>query len=112
MSRTLHIVVAAAVIAACSQNPPPSSTTPACNGNRVLVVNNAGDEAVIVYAINGRTSVELGAVAQGKKELAIPSHVRATSFFARAISAPALSSSPISATTDSRVIFQEECRPK
>jgi hypothetical protein len=107
------VAVAATVIAlaACSKNPPPSAIG-TCAGNRVLTVNNAGDEAVNVYALNGRTSTEIGTVPIGKKEIVIPSTVRATSFYAVAISRMAIAGSPVAATTDTRVIFVEECRPK
>lgn len=107
------VALAAAVVllAACSQNPAPS-TSGSCAGTRVLTVNNAGDEAVNVYALNGRTSTEIGTVPIGKKELVIPPTVRATSFYAVAISRMAIGGSPIAATTDTRVIFAEECRPK
>jgi hypothetical protein len=109
---TRMLFAAAAIgLAACSQNPPPSATT-SCVGTRVLVVTNAGDEAVNVYAVNGRTSTEIGTVPQGKKELTIPPNVRATSFSAVAISRPVFAGSPVSATTDTRVTFAEDCRPK
>src|SRR5215210_6654760 len=62
---------AAIGLAACSHNPPPSATTN-CAGNRVLIVTNGGDEAVNVFAVNGRTSTEIGTVPLGKKELVIP----------------------------------------
>ena len=78
----------------------------------MLTVTNGGDEAVIVYALNGRTSTEIGAVPIGKKELIVPSTVRATSFYAVATSRMAFAGSPISATTDTRVTFAEECRPR
>lgn len=110
MPRTLF-VAAAIGLAACSQNPPPSAAT-SCTGTRILVVNNGGDEAVNVYALNGRTSTEIGTVPQGKKELTIPPNVRATSFYAVAISRPVFAGSPISAPTDTRVTFVEDCRPK
>src|SRR3954467_5240360 len=105
-----RMLFAAAVIglAACSQNPPPSAST-SCAGNRVLLVTNGGDEAVIIYAVNGRTTTDIGTVPVGKKELAIPSNVRATSFFASAISRPVFAGSAVSATTDSRVTFAEDC---
>jgi hypothetical protein len=107
------MVFAAALIgiAACSQNPAPSAAT-SCAGTRVLLVNNGGDEAVIIYAVNGRTTTEIGTVPQGKKEIVVPANVRATSFFASAISRPVFAGSPVSATTDSRVTFAEDCRPK
>ena len=105
------LAAAAVALASCSNNPPPS-TTAACAGNRVLIVTNGGDEAVNVYAVNGRTSTEIGTVPQGKKELVIPPNVRATSFYAAAISRPVFAGSPISATTDTRVKFVEDCRPK
>ena len=110
MTRILF-VVAAASVAACSQNPPPSAST-GCLGTRVLIVTNGGDEAVNVYAVNGRTSTEIGTVPQGKKEITVPPNVRATSFYAVAISRLAISGSHVSATTDSRVTFAEDCRPK
>ena len=96
---------------ACSSNPPPS-TTASCAGTRVLTVTNGGDEAVIVYALNGRTSTEIGSVPQGKKELTVPPNVRATSYYAVAISRPVFAGQPISATTETRVTFVEDCRPK
>jgi len=102
---------AAIVLAACSQNPPPS-TSVNCAGTRVLIVTNGGDEAVNVYALNGRTSTEIGTVPQGKKELTLPANVRATSFYAVAISRLALGGSHVSATTETRVTFVEDCRPK
>jgi hypothetical protein len=106
------LFAAAAIgLAACSQNPAPS-TTASCAGTRVLIVNNGGDEAVNVFAVNGRTSTEIGTVPQGKKELTVPTNVRATSFYAVAISRLAMSGSHVSATTDSRVTFVEDCRPK
>src|SRR5215204_2569580 len=98
MTRMLFVVVAIGLVA-CSQNAPPSMAT-SCAGTRVLTVNNGGDEAVIIYAVNGRTSTEIGAVPQGKKELTIPPNVRATSFYAAAISRPVISGSHVSATTD------------
>ena len=109
MSRVLLTAVAIG-LTACSQNPPPSVGT--CLGSRVLTVTNGGDEAVNVYAMNGRTSTEIGTVPQGKKELTVPSNVRATSFYAVAISQLAISGSHVSATTNTRVTFVEECRPK
>ena len=110
MKRVLF-ALAAALLTACSQNPPPSSTT-TCAGTRVLIVNNGGDEAVNVFAVNGRTTTEIGTVPQGKKELTIPPNVRATSFYAVAISRLAISGSHVSATTETRVTFAEDCRPK
>jgi hypothetical protein len=107
----MFFAAAAIGLAACSQNPPPS-TTASCAGNRVLIVTNGGDEAVNVYALNGRTSTEIGTVPQGKKELTVPTNVRATSFYAVAISRVALGGSQASATTDTRVTFVEDCRPK
>ena len=104
-------VAAAALLAACSQNPAPSTTAAVCSGTRVLIVNNAAEEAVIVYALNGRTSVEIGAAAVGRKEIVVPRTVRATSFHAVAISRQALNGSALTAATDTRVTFQEECRP-
>lgn len=103
--------LAAIGLMACSQNPPPS-TTASCAGNRVLTVTNAGDEAVNVYALNGRTSTEIGTVPQGKKEVTVPPNVRATSFYAVAISRLVFAGSPLSAPTETRVTFVEECRPK
>jgi hypothetical protein len=108
----MRFAAAALVLAACSSNPPPSTQTGGCTGTRVLLVNNGGDEGVIVYAQNGRTSTEIGAAPQGKKEITIPATVRATSFYAVAISQIALGGSHTSATTDTRVTFVEECRPK
>ena len=105
------LVAALIGLAACSQNPPPSATT-GCAGSRVLIVNNGGDEAVNVYAVNGRTNTEIGTVPQGKKEITIPPRVRATSYYAVAISQMAIGGSVVSATTDTRVTFVEECRPK
>ena len=110
MMRMLGLAVAV-VLAACSQNPPPSVAT-GCQGTRVLIVTNGGDEAVNVYAVNGRTTTEIGTVPLGKKELTVPPNVRATSFYAVAISRLAISGSHVSATTDSRVTFAEDCRPK
>ena len=110
MTRVLF-AAAALGLAACSHNPPPS-TSSSCLGTRVLHVTNGGDEAVNVYAVNGRTTTEIGTVPQGKKELTVPSNVRATSFYAVAISRLAIGGSPVSATTDTRVTFAEECRPK
>ena len=112
MPRLISLILSCAALAACSSNPPPSSTAAACAGNRVLIVNNAGDEAVIVYALNGRTQTEIGTVPQGRKEIIVPPATRATSFFATTISRPAISGSAVSATTDTRVTFREECRPK
>jgi hypothetical protein len=66
---------------------------------------------VIVYALNGRTSVEIGAAAVGRKEITVPRNVRATSFYAVAISRQALSGSALTAPADTRVTFQEDCRP-
>jgi hypothetical protein len=77
----------------------------------VLTVNNGAEEAVIVYALNGRTSVELGAAPPGKKEITVPRIVRATSFYAVAISRQALNGSALTAPADTRVTFQEDCRP-
>jgi hypothetical protein len=110
MTRSL-LAAAAIVLAACSTNPPPSAM-PSCAGNRVLIVTNGGDEAVNVYAVNGRTTTEIGTVPQGKKDIVVPSNVRATSFYAVAISRLAIAGSAVSATTDTRVTFVEECRPK
>ena len=112
MSRLIPLLLISSALAACSANPAPTTTAAVCQGTRILHVNNGGDEAVIVYAINGRTSTEIGAAPQGKKELVIPDNVRATSFYAAAISRPPLASSHVTATTDSRVTFAEECRPK
>ena len=108
-----RVLFAAAVmgLAACSSNPPPS-TTASCQGTRVLHVTNGGDEAVNVFAVNGRSSTEIGTVPQGKKELIVPPNVRATSFYAVAISRMAIGGSVLSAPTDTRVTFAEECRPK
>jgi hypothetical protein len=111
MTRMIFIAGAVA-LAACSQNRAPSSITAGCAGTRVLLVTNGGDEAVNVYAQNGRTSTEIGTVPLGKKELTVPPNVRATSFYAVAISRLAISSSHVSATTDTRVTFVEECRPR
>lgn len=108
MTRVLFTFAAVALVA-CSQNPPPSSTT-GCMGTRVLIVTNAGDEAVNVYALNGRTSTEIGTVPQGKKELTVPANVRATSFYAVAISRIAIAGSAAAATTETRVTFVEDCR--
>jgi hypothetical protein len=110
-------VIAAAAAAACARStqvgsPAATTATTACAGTRILVVNNGGDEAVNVYALNGRTSTEIGSVPQGKKELTVPPNVRATSFYAVAISRTAIGGSVMSAPTETRVIFQEECRPK
>src|SRR5689334_24795677 len=77
MTRAFFFVTAVA-LAACSHNPPPS-TTASCAGNRFLIVTNGGDEAVNVFAVNGRTNTEIGTVPQGKKELAVPANVRARS---------------------------------
>lgn len=107
----VFFAAAAIGLAACSHNPPPS-TTASCAGNRFLIVTNGGDEAVNVFAVNGRTTTEIGTVPQGKKELAVPANVRATSFYAVAVSRPVFAGSPVSATTDTRVTFVEECRPK
>ena len=111
MTKVALAVAMMVLVVACSQNPPPSAIV-GCKGTRVLIVNNAGDEAVNVYAVNGRTSTEIGTVPQGKKELTVPATVRATSFYAVAISRMAIAGSPVAATTDTRVIFVEECRPK
>jgi hypothetical protein len=110
MTRAVFFALAV-TLAACSSNPPPS-TTGSCAGTRVVHVTNGGDEAVLVYALNGRTSTEIGAVPQGKKDLTVPPNVRATSFYATAISRPVFAGSPISATTDTRVTFVEECVAK
>lgn len=104
-------IAAAVSLAACSSNPPPSTTT-SCAGTRILHVTNGGDEAVNVFAVNGRTQTEIGTVPQGKKDLTVPPNVRATSFYAVAISRLVFAGSPISATTETRVTFVEECRPK
>jgi hypothetical protein len=110
MTRVLF-VVAAIALAACSKNPAPSTSAGICAGNRVLTVTNGGDEAVNVYAVNGRTTTEIGTVPQGTKQITVPSNVRATSFYAVAIS-QLMGGSHVSATTDTRVKFVEECRPK
>lgn len=104
-------VAATVLVSGCSQNPAPSSTAAVCSGTRVLIVNNGAEEAVNVYALNGRTSVEIGTVAVGKKEITVPRNVRATSFYAVAISRQALSGSALTAPADTRVTFQEDCRP-
>jgi len=78
----------------------------------VLIVTNGGDEAVNIIAVNGRTSTEIGTVPQGRKELTVPANVRATSFYAVASSRMAIGGSPVSATTETRVTFAEDCRPK
>ena len=111
MPRMLSLAGLVAALAACSQNPAPS-TSASCAGTRVLIVTNAGDEAVNVFAANGRTSTEIGTVPQGKKELTVPPTVRATSFYAVAISRMAVGGSHVAATTDTRVTFVEECRPR
>lgn len=105
------LVAALIGLVACSRNPPPSATARYA-GTRVLIVSNGGDEAVNVYAVNGRTNTEIGTVPQGKKEITIPSNVRATSYYAVAISRMAIGGSVVAATTDTRVTFVEECRPK
>jgi hypothetical protein len=110
MSRLTALLLISSALAACSANPAPTTTAAVCSGNRVLIVNNGGDEAVRVYAVNGRTSVEIGTAPQGKKEITIPRNVRATSFYAVAISQLALSGSSLSAPTDTRITFQEDCR--
>ena len=110
MSRFTPVLLIAAALAACSSNPAPTTTAAVCSGNRVLIVNNGGDEPVRVYALNGRTSVEIGTAPLGKKEIPVPKNVRATSFYAVAISQLAINGSAMSAPTDSRVTFQEDCR--
>ena len=112
MSKLCLVAAATLAAAACSSNPPPSTTMPTCLGKRVLIVNNGGDEPVNVYAINGRTKVEIGAAPIGKKELVIPDSVRATSYYAVAMSRVVLDGAAQTATTDTRIVFQEECRPK
>jgi hypothetical protein len=110
MTRIL-LAFGAISLVACSRNPAPSVTA-SCVGNRVLTVTNGGDEAVIVYALNGRSSTEIGAAPQGTKELIVPPNVRATSFYAVAISRLVFAGSPVSAPTETRVTFVEACRPK
>jgi hypothetical protein len=105
------LVLTAVGLVACSRNPPPSSSA-SCAGTRTLNVTNGADEAVIVYALNGRTSTEIGTVPPGKKEITVPSNVRATSFYALAISQLVFVGSAVSAPTDTRVTFVEGCRPK
>jgi len=112
MSKLCLVAAAVLGVAACSSNPLPSTTMPTCLGKRVLIVSNGGDEPVNVYAINGRTSTELGAAPIGKKELVIPDTVRATSYYAVAMSRLAINGAAQTATTDTRILFQEECRPK
>ena len=112
MSRLTAILLIPAALAACSANPAPTTTAAVCSGTRILTVTNGGDEGVIVYALNGRTSTEIGAVPQGKKELVIPPNVRATSFYAAGLSRLQVGGSITTAPTDTRVTFVEECRPK
>ena len=96
---------------ACSKSTPPSQIGPApCEGTRVLVVQNGADEAVNVYALNGRSSTEIGTAAPGRKEITLAATQRATSFYAVAVSRLAISGSALSAPADTRVIFQLQCR--
>lgn len=86
-----------------------NSPTP-CAATRVLVVQNGAEEAVNVFALNGRTSTEIGTAAPGKKEITLATNLRATSFYAVAISRLAIAGSPQAAPTDTRVTFTLECR--
>ena len=96
---------------ACSTSTPPSQVGPApCPGTRVLVVQNSADEAVNVYAMNGRNSTEIGTAAPGRKEITLAANQRATSFYAVAVSRLAIAGSAMSAPADTRVIFQLQCR--
>lgn len=89
---------------------PAPATSSQCNGARVLAVQNGSEEAVDVYADNGRTSTLIGTVPPGKKEITLAREVRATSFHAVAVSRGALGGSGVSAPVDQRTIFQLECR--
>jgi hypothetical protein len=110
--RLLAVLGAGLVVAsACSKSTPPSQIGPApCAGTRVLVVQNGADEAVNVYALNGRNSTEIGTAAPGRKEITLAANQRATSFFAVAVSRLAISGSAMAAPVDTRVIFQLQCR--
>lgn len=108
LSAILLLLVAGCAPRSATGSP---SATPACTATRVLIVNNGGDEAVNVYAVNGRTSTDIGTAAPGRKEIIIKPTVRATSYFAVAISRLAIGGSVMSAPVETRVTFQEECRP-
>jgi hypothetical protein len=103
--------VSLVLAAACSKSAPPSQVGPVpCEGTRVLVVQNGAQEAVNVYAMNGRNSTEIGTAAPGRKEITIPANLRATSFYAVAVSRLAIAGSVLSAPADTRVIFELQCR--
>jgi hypothetical protein len=107
------ISLIALVVAACGPARPATSSEPAlppCADTRVLIVQNGGDEGVIVYARNGRTSTEIGAAPIGRKEITVPASVRATSFYAVALSRNVFSGSAQAAPVETRVVFTLECR--
>lgn len=108
-------LLAAVLLAGCrpreaAVGSPAPATSSQCNGTRVLAVQNGGQEPVDVYADNGRTSVLIGTVPPGKKEITLARDIRATSFHAVAVSRGALGGSGVSAPVDQRTIFQLECR--
>lgn len=112
MRTFLMATAGVALLAACSPTRPAAEgSSPApCAGTRVLVVQNGAEEAVNVFALNGRTSTEIGTAAPGKKEITLASTLRATSFYATAVSRQVFAGSPQAAPTDTRVSFTLECR--
>ena len=105
-------VVSLALASGCSKSTPQSqaSSPVPCAGTRVLIVQNGADEAVNVYAMNGRNSTEIGTAAPGRKEITLATNQRATSFYAVAVSRLAISGSAQAAPVDTRVVFQLQCR--
>lgn len=98
---------------ACGPARPATLSEPAlppCAGTRVLIVQNAGDQAVLVFARSGRSTTEIAAAPIGRTEVTVPSGVRATSFYATAASRSAVGGSLQSAPVDTRVTFLLECR--
>ena len=111
--RVLAVISVSLLLAGACSKTPVTSQTPAaeaCPGTRVLVVQNGADEAVKVYAVNGRDATEIGSAAPGRKEITVPTNQRATSFYAVAVSRLAIGGSVMSAPADTRVIFQLQCR--